>query len=172
MAAIALAWQLVLEIAGAVAILAVDASVHALEREARLLRVIELRRLPARGRVAVAALGPALAVVHVVRRVAGRALLRCALVAIAEVALHAGHFDVLVAQRIRGLVVIEVHVAPGRGVVAGRAVLPELAFMRLVLLVARQRTRAGASRNALPGRWQLSQASVACAPSRAKSVMR
>jgi len=69
-AAEAFARQLVLEISGAVAVVAGDAVVHTLEREAGLLLVIELRVLPALGDVAFSALDTTVAVVHVVRLVA------------------------------------------------------------------------------------------------------
>ncbi len=68
-AAEALARQLVLEIARAVTVVAGDAVVHTLECEAGLLLVIELRLLPALGDVALGALDPTVAVVHVVRLV-------------------------------------------------------------------------------------------------------
>src|SRR4030088_3656039 len=67
----ALARQLVLEIARAVAVVAGDSVMHALEREAGLLLVIELRVLPAGGDVALTALDTTVAVVHVVRLMAG-----------------------------------------------------------------------------------------------------
>src|SRR6266566_2267223 len=56
MAAEAVARQLVLQVPRAVAVVAGDAVVHPLEREAGLLEVIELRGLPARGDVALGAL--------------------------------------------------------------------------------------------------------------------
>src|SRR5207253_1901765 len=97
MAAEAVARQLVLQIPRAVAVVAGDAVVHPLERETGLLEVIELRGLPALGDVALGALGAALAVVHVVRLVAGDALLGRPLVAVAEVTGRARRLGVLVA---------------------------------------------------------------------------
>src|SRR5215510_8257921 len=135
-AADALARQLVLQIAGAMTIAAVDGGMNSFEREACFLRVIELGLLPSGSGVTVGAFWTALAVVHVVGRVAGRTLLWRALVAVAEVALDAGHLHVPVAQRILRLVMIEVDVAPRRGVVTGRAILAETPFVRFCLLMA------------------------------------
>jgi hypothetical protein len=137
MAAVAIARQLVLQISRAVAIVAGDAIVHPFEREAGLLEVVELRGLPALGDVALAALGAALAVVHVVRLVAGDALLGRILVAIAEVTGGARRLRVLVAQRKGRLVVVVADVAPGALVVTGAAVAPQLALVRLLFLMAR-----------------------------------
>src|SRR5947207_97781 len=132
MAAEAVARQLVLQISRAVAVVAGDAVVHPLERETGLLEVIELRGLPALGDVALGALGAALAVVHVVRLVAGDALLGRVLVAVAEVTGRARRLGVLVAQRKGGLVVVVADVPPGALVVAGAAVAPQLALVRLL----------------------------------------
>src|SRR5437588_393967 len=132
MAAEAVARQLVLQIPRAVAVVAGDPVVHPLEREAGLLEVIELRGLPALGDVALGALGAALAVVHVVRLVAGDALLGRVLVAVAEVTGRARRLGVLVAQRKGGLVVVVADVPPGALVVAGAAVAPQLPLVRLL----------------------------------------
>ncbi len=70
MTAVAILGDLVLEIARAMAVLAVDARVHAKERKSRLLQVVEFGGLPAGGRMTVTALRPALAAVNVIRRVA------------------------------------------------------------------------------------------------------
>src|SRR6202008_2508246 len=129
--------DLVLHDAGAVAVVAGDAAVYPEQREATaLLLVIELLRLPRLRRVAFLALGAALAVVHVVGLVAGDAILRCVLVAVAEVAGGAGDLRMLVTQRKGGLVVVVAHVPPRTVVVAGAAILAEASLMRLVFLVA------------------------------------
>src|SRR3984893_7095990 len=135
-AAEALARQLVLEISRAVAVVAGDAVVYTLEREAGLLLVIELRILPALGDVAFSALDTTVAVVHVVRLVAGDALFGRVLVTVAEVTGRAGWLKVLVAQWKHGLVVIVFHVAPRAGVVAGAAVAAQFAFVGLLLAMA------------------------------------
>ena len=112
------------------------AGVRAGEREAGLRRVIETRRLPAGDAVAAAAVRPASAAVHVVGRVARRALCRGARVAIAAVTGRAGHLGVALAQREAGLAVIEAALRPGGRLVAAAAVRAELAGVRLVGPVA------------------------------------
>src|SRR5205823_5803873 len=92
-------------------------------------RVVEARRLPFLAAVADAAV---LAEVHVVRLVAGDALLGRPLVAVAEVTGRAGRLGVLVAQRKGGLVVVVADVPPGALVVAGAAVASELPLVRLL----------------------------------------
>src|ERR1700739_4267947 len=136
MAAEAVLRDLVLHVAGAMAVGAGDTIVHAFEREPGLLLVIELGGLPVLGHVAFAALQATLAVMDIVRLVAGDAVLRCVFVAVAEMAGGAGRLGVLVAQREGGLVVVVTHVPPGGGVVARATVASELAFVRLFLLVA------------------------------------
>src|SRR5207249_1921433 len=108
----ALARQLVLEIARAVAVVAGDAVVHALERETGLLLVIELRVLPGAGDVALGALDTPVAVVHVVRLVARDAFFGRIFITVAEVTGRAGRLTVLVPQWKRGLIVIVACGAP------------------------------------------------------------
>src|SRR6267143_600331 len=136
MAAEAVLRDLVLHVAGAVAIGAGDVVVDALEREAGLLLVIELRVLPAAGAVAIGAFRTAIPAVHIVRLVTGHAFLRRVLVAIAEVAGDARHVDVLVAQREVSLVVIVADVPPLAGVMTGVALAAQLALVRLLFLMA------------------------------------
>ncbi len=131
-ATLAILGQRVLQAAASMTICAVNACVDAQQGKAGLLRMIELRGLPARGRVAVGAFRAALASMHVVRRMTGNALLRRALVAIAEVTGEARDVLVLVAQRERSLVVIEADVPPGCAVVAARAVASESALVRFL----------------------------------------
>jgi hypothetical protein len=110
-----------------------DTSMAALQGESGFLGMVELRGLPARGRMAVGTLRTALAAMDVVRRMTGNALLRSALVAIAEVACDACDFLVPVAQGKRRLVVIEADARPGRAIVTIRAIASELALVRLLL---------------------------------------
>src|SRR2546429_403108 len=145
----ALARQLVLEIARAVAVVAGDAVVHALERETGLLLVIELRVLPGAGDVTLGALDTPVAVVHVVRLVARDAFFGRIFITVAEVTGRAGRLTVLVPQWKRGLVVIVAYVAPGAGVVTGAAVTPQFALVGLLLAVAA---------DALPGRFAVTLA--------------
>ena len=72
-AAEAILGDFLLQVAAAMAVLAIDAGVRALESEAGLLLVIEFGRFPTGGGVAVAALRAALAPMYVIRRVAGGA---------------------------------------------------------------------------------------------------
>src|SRR5207302_5594448 len=145
----ALARQLVLEIARAVAVVAGDAVVHALERETGLLLVIELRVLPGAGDVTLGALDTPVAVVHVVRLVARDAFFGRIFITVAEVTGRAGRLTVLVPQWKRGLVVIVAYVAPGAGVVTGAAVTSQFALVGLLLAVAA---------DALPGRFAVTLA--------------
>jgi hypothetical protein len=135
-AAEAVLGDFLLQVAAAVTVLAVDARVGSLERETGFLEMVEFRGLPSGGRVASAALVATLATMHVIRCVAGNTLLRCALVAVAEVTTHARHIDVLVAQWIGSLVMIEARAVPRHGIVARTAVPPEPALVRLFMLVA------------------------------------
>lgn len=125
------------------AVLAVDAGVRALESEAGFLLVIEFGGFPTRDVVAAPALHAALTPMDVIRRMAGSAFLRRALIAIAEMTAHARHVGVLIVQRVRCLVVIEVGMAPGSRVVARAAIAAELAFVRLLFLVAVHAFRRG-----------------------------
>ena len=136
MAADALFRELVLEVPATMAARAVDARVHALQRKAGLLRMVELAALPAGSRVAIGAFRTALPAMHVIGCMAGNALLGRVLVAIPKVASHAGKPDVLVLQRECRLAVVECDVPPQGRVVARGAVAPQLPFMGLILLVA------------------------------------
>ena len=143
MAAEAVLRHLIFEVPGAVAVLTVDTSVHALEREARLLGVIELGGLPTGGGVTVAAAGTALTTMYVIRRMAGHTLLRGAFVSIAEVAAHAGDLCMLVLERKCRPVVVELYSPPDGVFVAGGAIAAEFALVRLVLLVTIDTTGGG-----------------------------
>jgi len=136
-ATLAISRHRILQAAAAMAIRAVDACVDAQQGEAGLLRMIELRSLPARGRVAVGAFRAALAAMHVVGRMTGNALLRRALVAIAEMTGEARNLLVPVAQWERRLVVVEADVPPGCAVVAARTVASQLALVRFLSSMTR-----------------------------------
>jgi hypothetical protein len=134
-AADTLLWQLVLQISRTVAVLAVQVGVRAFQCKSSFPRVIEPRGLPAAGGMTIGALWTALATMYVVRRMAGDALRWCPLVAIPEMTLHAPDGLVLVMQRKARLVVIECHVLPYLRVVAGGAIAPQPALVRLLSLV-------------------------------------
>lgn len=132
MTALTIARQRVLQAAASMTIRAVDACVDTQQGEAGLLRVIELRSLPARGRMTVGALRAALVAMHVVGRMTGNALLRRVLVSIAEVAGEARDVFVLVSQRECGLVVVEADASPSRAVVTACTVASKPALVRFL----------------------------------------
>jgi len=123
--------QWILEIGRRVTGLAVQVGVPADQWEARFLRMIEARRLPARGTVTACAVGPATAAMDVVGRMTGRALRRCSLVTIARMACRAGRQRVLVAQREAGPAVIESCASPAGRLVAIAAVRAKPALVWL-----------------------------------------
>lgn len=108
----ALAWQWVLKAAAAMAIAARDAGVRPFEGKAGCLCMVELGRTPLARGMALPALHTALAVVHVVRSMAGDALLRRLFVALAEVALCAGKLGMAASECEDGLAVVELHLRP------------------------------------------------------------
>jgi hypothetical protein len=97
MAAEAIVGNLVLQVAAAMTTLTVDIRVHALERKTCLFLVVELRRLPACGRMTATAFRTPIASMDVVRGVARDAFLGGSLVAIAEMTAHARNLHMLVA---------------------------------------------------------------------------
>src|SRR6516162_4779744 len=125
------------------AVVAGDAVVHAKERVAGLLQVIELRVLPALGVVAVGALRAPLAAMHIIGRVAGHAFLGRILVAVAEMTGRARDLGVPVAQWESRLVVVVTDVPPGGLIVTGGAVAAELALVGLFLTVAGEAVAGG-----------------------------
>ena len=128
--------QFVMQIAAAMAILAVQVGMRTQQGETGFLGVIELLRLPACRRVTVGAFAAALPAMDIVRCMAGNAALRSVFITVAEVAADTRNFRVFVLERVVGLPVVEVHVPPTDGVVAGCAVTPECARMWLLLLMA------------------------------------
>jgi len=82
-------WQLILQVPRTVAVLTVQARVCVFQGESGFLEVIEARGFPAAGGMTTGAFRTALPAMHVVRRMAGDALLWRPLVAIPEMALHA-----------------------------------------------------------------------------------
>jgi hypothetical protein len=135
-AADAIAWQLILQIAAAMALLAVDSRMLAFEGEAGLLLVIELGGLPARHGVARATLVSALAAVHVIGRVTGDAFLRCSFVSVPQVTGDAGDVAMLLLKGESSLRVIEAGVMPHSGVVACSAIRSQFPLMGVFLPVA------------------------------------
>src|SRR5690348_16012123 len=79
----------VFQVAAAMTILTVDACMDTLQTKTSLLAMIELGVLPTDCGMTGAALRAAFSMVHVVRRVAGAALLGSAAVPVAEMARHA-----------------------------------------------------------------------------------
>lgn len=133
--------QRILQSATSMAVRAVEARVNAFKGEAGLPQMIELRRLPGSGGVAVAALGAAFSAVNVIRRMAGDALLGRALVTVAEMTGETGDILVLVPQREGSLVVIEVDATPGDAVMTAATVAAEASLVRLAGAVARVAVR-------------------------------
>lgn len=88
-AADTLLWQLVLEIPRTVAVLTLQVSVRLFQRKSGFPGVIEAGGFPAAGGMTTGAFRTTLPAMHVVRRMAGDALLWRPLVAIPEMALHA-----------------------------------------------------------------------------------
>jgi hypothetical protein len=86
--------------------------------------------------MAVGALGAPFPAMHVIRGMTGHALRGRSFVSITEMTLGASDTLVLVVQREPGSVVIECHVLPDLRVVAVSAIPPQLAFVRLLGLVA------------------------------------
>ncbi len=134
-AAKAVLGQLVVQIAGSVAVLAVELGMRALQCKARFLGVIESRGLPSGRAVAVRAFRAALSFMYVIRSVARDALGRCSFVPVAEMALDAPDGLVPVVQGEGCLVVIEFEVLPDLRVMAGGAVASQLALVRFLCLV-------------------------------------
>src|ERR1700722_7869720 len=114
MAAIAVLRDLVLVIAAAVAGEAIDLIVHAEQCVVRLLEMVELRRFPFLGHVALAAVIAARAAVLIVGLVAAHAGLGRLLVVPSDVARIAGHRQVRAGQLEVRLVMIELAAGPGQ----------------------------------------------------------
>ena len=98
-ATVAVLGNFVLVHAGAMAAKAVDLGVPAEQRKTSLLLMIELRRLPLSGGVALATIGTALTAVRIVRQMAADTALGPALVAAAQVTTPAAHALVRSGQR-------------------------------------------------------------------------
>jgi hypothetical protein len=127
--------QRVLQIPRAVAVLALQVIVRALQRKSCLAGVIETRGFPTDGGMTAGAFRTALAAMDIVRRMAGDALGWRPLVAIPEMTLDTSDGLVFVAQWEARLAVIEGHVLPYLRVMAGGAVPSQLALVRLLSLV-------------------------------------
>ena len=106
---------------------------RAFERKFGFLEVVELRRLPAGGRVAFIALDAAALRMRVVGGMAGDALLGGVLVAVPEVTCHARYVSVFIVKRELRLVVIEFRFVPSSGFMATAAIVAELVAVRIVL---------------------------------------
>ena len=130
-------WQLILQVPRTVAVLTVQVRVRAFQRKSSFLEVIEAGGFPAAGGMTTGAFRTALAAMHVVRRMAGDTLRWCPLVAIAEMTLHAPDRLMFVMQWKAGPVVIEAHMLPYLRIVAGSAILPQPALVRLLRLMTR-----------------------------------
>lgn len=141
MASLAITRQRIVQPAIAVAVRTIEPCVSAWQREARLPGVIELCALPSCRRMTIRALRAAFAAVHVIGGVTRDASLRSCMIAVAEMTGEASDFFVFVAQRKGRSVVIERDVRPRNGVVTVGALFPQLAFVRLHLLMARMAVR-------------------------------
>src|ERR1700730_10990308 len=111
--------------------------------EPGLARMIELLRGPIRRGVAVGALRPLAAFVHIVRQVAADALLRCAFVTLAGMTSRARHVAWLGGERKVRLVVVETGLLPRLRIMAGGAVSPERSVMNIILAMAVDAGRRG-----------------------------
>jgi hypothetical protein len=127
--------QLVMQIPRTVAVLTVQASVRVFQRKSSFPGVIEAGGFPAAGGMTTGTFRTALPAMHVVRRMAGDALRWRPLVAIPEMTLDASDGLVFIVQWKARLAVIECHVLPYLRVVAGSAIPPQLALVRLLSLV-------------------------------------
>ena len=136
MAAVAVLRDLVLVVAAAVAGDAVDLIVHAEQFEFRFLEMVELRRLPFLGHVALAAVIAARSTMFIVGLMAAHAGLGRLLVPPSDVACIAGHGHVRARQFEVRLVMIELAAGPAQGTVAFAARLRELFVVDVVFLVA------------------------------------
>jgi len=119
-----------------VAVLAIQVVVRAFQGKSGLPGVIEARGFPAARGMTTAAFRTALPAMHVIGRMTGDTLRWRPLITIPEVTLHAPDGLVLVVQGKARLVVIESHVLPYLRIVAGAAIPPEPALVRLLSLVA------------------------------------
>lgn len=131
----AVLWNLVPVVAAAMARDAIDLVVNPLEREPRLLEMVELRRLPFLGRMALAALLAARSTVFIVGGMTSGTGLGSLRVAAADVTGIACHRVVRARQLEIRLVVIELAAAPAGGAVALAAGLGELAAVHVIRLV-------------------------------------
>ncbi len=120
----------------AVAVTAAQFGVPAVQRETCVARMVELRVVPTRRRVAVATFVSAAAIVRIVFGMAVEALRRRRLERLILVATRAFGFRVLADQRKAGRVVIELDVGPRDGGMAVRAFRPHRVAMYVVCLVA------------------------------------
>ena len=118
-----------------VATLAFDRAVAALQLEPGIAVMVEVGLFPPIAGMAVLAFLPELARMDVVHPVAGIALLRGVLVALAGMATLAQGLAVLAAKRKIGLVVIESLLFPRGFFVAIAALFPEMALVRIVFPV-------------------------------------
>lgn len=109
----AISWDMRLQVAGAMAVGAGEARMPAKQRESGLARVIELLRGPADRRMAITALSPLRALVHIIRHVTADAARWRALVVLTGVTGGAGETLMFVGQRKRSFIVIEGGLLPG-----------------------------------------------------------
>jgi len=109
----------------------------ALQCKPGLLRMIKFGGLPSGCRMTTRALGPTLTAMYVIRRMARHAHAGRSFVPIPEVTFCAPHGLMFVVQRKGRLAVIEPDLLPGFRVMTGGAILPQLALVRFLRLVAR-----------------------------------
>jgi hypothetical protein len=135
-AAGAIFWDWVVEVAAAMAVGAADVRVTAEEREARLACVVELTSAPVGSRVTIPAVLALAALVNIVGCMTTDAFLGRAFIALAGVTGRAGGLGMLVGERKRRLVVIEVSLLPRLRVMTGGAVPAQRPVVRVDLIVA------------------------------------
>ena len=135
-AAGAVFWDRVVEIAAAMTVGAADVRVMAEQREARLACVVELTSAPVGSRVAIFAVLALATLVNIVGCMTTDAFLGGAFVALAGVTGRASGLGVLVGERKRRPVVIEVSLLPRLRVMTGGAVPAQRPVMRVNLIVA------------------------------------
>ena len=128
--------------------LAGNAGVRPGQCEGRII-VVEVDILPAAGIVAGGAVGPKLAAVRLQGGMAGVTVLGCAFEDAVDVTGRAWHVYMPTRERKTRLVMIETHIPPGAGVMAGATICAKLAAVRIVLRVTGKAVGCGAFEDAV-----------------------
>jgi len=117
----------------AMAACAARLAVRPLEREAALLRVIEIPLLPGSGVMAIRAFRSEFPTVGVVDRVAGDAVLRRSFVALGDVAARTARLAMCARERVFGFRMVELRRLPARFTMALTAIRRQRAFVDVVV---------------------------------------